>query len=84
MIIDILKKRNKSKFWKFIFTKIIGINLSDLIFPKILLFKFKDFDFEIKNFYDYAKNNPQTKFMDNKNEVYQSNHDIEKKLNLKT
>ena len=83
MIIDILKKSNKSKIWKFIFTKIIGINLSDLIFPKILLFKFKDFDFEIKNFYDYAKNNPQTKFMNNKNEVYQSNHDIEKKTEFK-
>lgn len=86
MIIDILKKSNKSKFWKFFFTSIIRVNLSNLISPKILVFKFNDFNFEIKNFYDYAKKNPQTKFMNNQNEVYQSNHDIETKaefINLK-
>lgn len=83
MAIDILKKSNKSKFWEFLFSRIIRINLSDLISPKIFLFKINDFNFEIKNFYQYAEKNPITKYMSNINDTYQSNHDIETKPEFK-
>ena len=75
MAIDILKKSNKSKFWEFLFSRIIRINLSDLISPKIFLFKINDFNFEIKNFYQYAEKNPITKDMSNLNDTDPSNHD---------
>ena len=58
MAIDILKS-NKSKFWEFLFSRIIRINLSDLISPKFFLFKINDFNFEIKNFYQYAEKKTQ-------------------------
>ena len=83
MAIDILKKSNKSKFWEFLFSRIIRINLSDLISPKIFLFKINDFNLEIKNFYQYAEKNPITKYMSNINDTYQSNHDIETKPEFK-
>jgi hypothetical protein len=80
---DLIKYSKKNSFFKFILTKFLKIDISNLSKP----FFFKQrIELKIDNnfFYDYLKSNKNTKWSgQNPNEHYQSNHDLQNLDQLK-
>ena len=77
MVIDIIKKCQKSCMWMFFFKKILKFDFQIIFEPKIFLKKLNYVEVDIKDIYNYSQNIPKTKW-DMGNSAYQSNHDLQK------
>ena len=78
-MIDIIKYSEKNRFYHFIITKILRINIQ--LFSKPLFLKYNiKLNLTEDFFYDYKNKIPLTKWMTMKNsgKLYQSNHDLDK------
>ena len=83
-MLDIYKYSKKNWLFKFLFSKILRIDINNL--SKEFFYK-KNIELNFKEsfFYDYCENNKRTKWGGSYSidKLYQSNHDLEKLENLK-
>lgn len=74
-MLDIVKKINNNKLYKFFFLKILKLNINKFKIPRIITFNFQNELIKKSVLYKYKDLYPSTKYVD-LDDPYQSNHDL--------